>query len=200
MKKVHLINMLILALTTILVIQCNKVQELQDELSSAIKGINGERLSLDIPKIKHEKFDQLSVKFNDDFILEMDNIQSLSDENMNSSERLEAVNARFIIITDSDTGYHEVLLRTVGNDKESQYLYVEATDSTLLRSNLADHTIVGVTSRTTTATGMKVINVAGSEDEISQVLQIGNLPSATYIELEAAYIKKRTDTSNPVNY
>ena len=121
MKKLHLINMLILALTTILVIQCNKVQELQEELSNAIKGINGERLSLDIPKIKNKKFDQLSVKFNDDFILEMDNIQPLSADNINSTKRLEAVNARFIVITDSDTGYHEVRLLKINKKKSPHF-------------------------------------------------------------------------------
>ena len=98
------------------------------------------------------------------------------------------------------TAYHEVILRTVDNDTVSQYLYVEATDSTLLRSNLADHTIVGVTSRMTTATGMKVINVTAPEGGISEALQIGNLPGAAYIELEAAYIKKSNDASDPITH
>lgn len=198
MKKNHLLSILVILLSGMLAIQCSQIQQVENDLQNAIKNLNKTKLGIDIASIKDKAYNELSVKLSQDVFLEMDNIQTLSAKGVPINQRLAAVTGRFIVITDSDTLSYEIEVDVNNqdpslNDGIDQFVYIEATDTTLLRSNLADQVVINVTNRSIGLGGIKEISLAGGK-----VLKIGNLPTTTHLELDAAYIGKPKNSVTPI--
>lgn len=190
MKKVQFSNFLIITLLCLLMIQCSELNNLQ----SIVEDLGSKQLLIDLPKMKDHSVDKLSVKIADDLILNVANLQQLSNTKTAARKRISNSDMSFIIITTADSLIFSVPapdeLTPVGaNDR---LVFIDAGGN-LLKSTWGDHTSVSVLSRDTLPSGVKEIATDGYG-----TISIGNASTAGYLELDAAYLQK-IQNSGPSN-